>query len=185
MAMSFFSPRGSRDPAPDAQTFWNWMGPQAVDQSLRQAISMCWMMLPKEKKTVAGVEEVMRRVVDRAVADFNEDAATFVLPQFPPGTAEPRNRAEEEQHTAANCAVSVVDGCDNAWLDVTEGDSTKGSLDMFGPQMVDTSVRAAISTCWMMLPPDKKNAETVAAKICKLVDRALASLREDAAAFGT
>ena len=52
-------------------------GPQAVDQSLRQAVSMCWMMLPEDKKNVDAVEREVRRLVDRIIADMREDAAAF------------------------------------------------------------------------------------------------------------
>jgi len=55
---------------------------------------------------------------------------------------------------------------------------------MFGPQHVDQQIRQAIATCWMMLPDDKKNPDAVAAEIRRLVDRALANLKEDAQAFG-
>jgi len=55
---------------------------------------------------------------------------------------------------------------------------------MFGPGGVDQQVRAAISTCWMMLPEDKRNPEAVAAEIHRIVERAPANLKEDAEAFG-
>lgn len=55
---------------------------------------------------------------------------------------------------------------------------------VFGPQRVDQEIRQAISMCWMMMPDDKKNPDAVAAEIRRIVDRALASLREDAQAFG-
>ncbi|MGO9107932.1 MAG: hypothetical protein ACLP9L_01755 [Thermoguttaceae bacterium] len=52
-------------------------GPQAVDQSLRMAVSMCWMMLPDDKKNVDAVEREIRRLVDRIIADLREDAKAF------------------------------------------------------------------------------------------------------------
>ena len=55
---------------------------------------------------------------------------------------------------------------------------------MFGPHQVDLGIRQAISICWMMLPDDKRNYETVAAEIRRVVERALASLKEDGKAFG-
>ena len=65
------------------------MGPQAVDQLIRQAISMCWMMLPAESKNVESVEREIRRVVDRALNNLKEDAAAFGIAttQRPSGTA--------------------------------------------------------------------------------------------------
>ncbi|MGA2501922.1 MAG: hypothetical protein ABSH20_29625 [Tepidisphaeraceae bacterium] len=55
---------------------------------------------------------------------------------------------------------------------------------MIGPSGVDQQIRQAISTCWMMLPEDKKNPEALAEEIRRIVERALANLKEDATAFG-
>lgn len=52
-------------------------GPQQVDQAIRQAISMCWMGLPKEKRTVKEVDAQVRRIVDRALRDMHEDSKQF------------------------------------------------------------------------------------------------------------
>ena len=53
------------------------LGPQAVDQFIREAISTCWMMLPDNKKNVAEVESEIRRLVERALQNLKEDAHTF------------------------------------------------------------------------------------------------------------
>ena len=55
---------------------------------------------------------------------------------------------------------------------------------MFGPGHVDQSVRAAIQACWMALPKDRRNVEEVEKEIRRIVERALANFREDAASFG-
>jgi hypothetical protein len=72
--------------------------------------------------------------------------------------------------------------------ELTGDDNPEGNkqamLDMLGPQAVDGAIRQAISTCWMMMPDDKKNVAAVEAEIRRLVDRALANLQEDAKAFG-
>jgi hypothetical protein len=52
-------------------------GPQAVDHSLRMAVSLCWMMLPDDKKNVDAVEREIRRLVDRALRDMREDFDSF------------------------------------------------------------------------------------------------------------
>ena len=68
-----------------------------------------------------------------------------------------------------------------------EGDPKKMSAamrEMLGPQAVDQQIRQAISFCWQMLPEDKKNPEAVAAEIRRVVERALANLKEDAESFG-
>lgn len=56
-------------------------GPGMVDQQLRQAIQTCWWSLPKAKRTVAGVEAEIRRLVERALKDMREDAAAFGMDQ--------------------------------------------------------------------------------------------------------
>jgi hypothetical protein len=56
-------------------------GPGHVDQSVRQAIQMCWMMLPDSRKTVAELEKQFRRIVDRAIKDLRDDSRAFRLPK--------------------------------------------------------------------------------------------------------
>jgi hypothetical protein len=63
-------------------------------------------------------------------------------------------------------------------------DAVKKMRGMFGPQQVDQEIRQAITICWMMMPDDKKNPDAVAAEIRRIMERALASLKEDAKAFG-
>jgi hypothetical protein len=64
-----------------------------------------------------------------------------------------------------------------------EGDPKKAWQKMFGPAMVDQQIRQAISTCWMLLPEDRRNPENVAKEIRRIVERALTNLKEDAKAF--
>jgi hypothetical protein len=52
-------------------------GPQAVDQALRAAVSMCWMMLPEDRRSADVVECEMRRLLDRVIANLREDAKAF------------------------------------------------------------------------------------------------------------
>jgi hypothetical protein len=55
-------------------------GPGQIDQSVRQAIQICWMMLPQNAKTVDELEKQFRRIVERALRDLREDAGAFGLP---------------------------------------------------------------------------------------------------------
>lgn len=50
-----------------------------VDQTLRQAIMNCGMMLPEDKRTLAALEKEMYRLLKRAFEDTHEDAASFGL----------------------------------------------------------------------------------------------------------
>jgi hypothetical protein len=59
------------------EDFAKFIGPGQIDQTIRQAIQHCWMMLPKEKKSVDEVEVQIRRVVDRALQNLREDAKAF------------------------------------------------------------------------------------------------------------
>jgi hypothetical protein len=56
--------------------------------------------------------------------------------------------------------------------------------EMFGPGHVDQTVRSAIQACWMALPKDRRNVDEVEREVRRIVDRAIANFREDAAAFG-
>jgi hypothetical protein len=50
------------------------LGPQAVDQTARQLLAMCWMVLPPERRNPTEVDKEVRRIVERALKDFKEDA---------------------------------------------------------------------------------------------------------------
>jgi hypothetical protein len=63
--------------------FASAMGPAFLDSYIRQAIQMCWMGLPQERRTVAEVETQIRRLVDRALQNLREDAAAFGLENLP------------------------------------------------------------------------------------------------------
>ncbi len=54
-------------------------GPAQMDVFIRQAIQVCWMMLPNDKKTVDELEKQLRRIVERAIKDLREDADAFGL----------------------------------------------------------------------------------------------------------
>jgi len=49
------------------------MGPGAVDLHIRQAIHLCWTIMPAERKSIDEVEKEFRRLVDRALRDVRED----------------------------------------------------------------------------------------------------------------
>lgn len=57
--------------------FQKLFGPTQVDQMIRQAISMCWMGLPVQKKAIDEVEKQISRMVQRALDDLREDATAF------------------------------------------------------------------------------------------------------------
>ena len=59
------------------QSMKGLMGPGAVDACLRQAIMMCWTMLPQDKRSVKHVAAEVRRLLDRALSNLQEDAEEF------------------------------------------------------------------------------------------------------------
>ena len=75
MAFEKFDP----DDAEASKRMRAFFSPQQVDQQIRQAIQFCWMALPPEKQNVAEVESQIRRIVDRALKDLLDDAASFGL----------------------------------------------------------------------------------------------------------
>ena len=62
---------------PDSNSMRKLMGPGQIDQLVRQAIQMCWMILPDGKKTAAQLEVEFRRIVDRALRDLHDDEKAF------------------------------------------------------------------------------------------------------------
>ncbi len=68
------------DPQQVAKGMRDMLGPQALDNAIRQAISVCWVMLPDENKNIAFVETEVRRVVERALKDLKDDASVFGIP---------------------------------------------------------------------------------------------------------
>ena len=65
---------------PDAaQQMRQVFGPGQVDEQIRQAIHLCWMMLPEDRKTVDELEKQILRIVAPALKDLREDAGQFGL----------------------------------------------------------------------------------------------------------
>lgn len=63
--------------ADQARQMAQLFGPGHIDQTVRQAIHHCWMALPAERRTPDGVDKQIRRIVDRVLRDFREDAEHF------------------------------------------------------------------------------------------------------------
>jgi len=73
--------RFSKDDPDAAKKMRALLSPGQVDQSVRQAIQMCWMMLPDDGKSIDELEKQFRRIVDRAIKDLREDARAFDIPE--------------------------------------------------------------------------------------------------------
>lgn len=64
-------------PAGESFPFGGLLGPQSVDNAIRQAMSLCWMLLPAERRTVSDLRTEMLRITERALSNLEEDAARF------------------------------------------------------------------------------------------------------------
>ena len=62
-----------------AKTMRDMFGPGQVDQQFRQAVHICWMTLPENRKTIDELEKQVRRIMERAFKDLREDASEFGL----------------------------------------------------------------------------------------------------------
>ncbi len=73
-AMKTVQQSWAEDPVQGHRAF---MCPGTIDLAIRQAILQCWMMMPRRRRTVEGVEAELRRVFERAIANLKEDAAAL------------------------------------------------------------------------------------------------------------
>ena len=79
---AFFSHCGGGDESEESrkqrsEAMRDMFSPAQVEQTIGSAISVCWMMLPAEKKNVATVVAEMRRIFERSMKNLEEDAAAF------------------------------------------------------------------------------------------------------------
>jgi hypothetical protein len=51
--------------------------PAHLDQSIRQAVQLCWTVIPKDRRTIEELNQQFRRVAERALRDFAEDKTAF------------------------------------------------------------------------------------------------------------
>ncbi len=53
------------------------IGPCSVDSMIREAVKLCWILLPKEARSPEGLRRQILRLVDRALKDMKDDAEAF------------------------------------------------------------------------------------------------------------
>ena len=68
---------------PSPAAFFENLLPHAVDGHLRQALVLCWMMLPRGKRDIADVQQVVSDIFQRNMAAWEQDHVTFT--KGPPG----------------------------------------------------------------------------------------------------
>jgi hypothetical protein len=65
------------DSTEDSDNMRSMFSPTQVDQTVRQALQICWMMLPNDRRSPEVVEAEFRRIAERAIRDFKEDHKAF------------------------------------------------------------------------------------------------------------
>jgi len=66
-----------------ASAIKGWAGEAPIDLAIRQAIRLCSMMLPKEKRTVEHVTEIMEHLLHRGLDDLHKNAKAYGLAESP------------------------------------------------------------------------------------------------------
>lgn len=69
---------------PDEDDEWNRhfreeLGPKAVDEWLKQAVRVTWLLLPKDKRNVDELKSLMQGILDRIIRDMEKDRRKFDL----------------------------------------------------------------------------------------------------------
>jgi len=64
-----------KKPSPEA--FFQDLLPHAADGHMRQALVLCWMMLPRGVRSLAAVHDVFTRIFERTMQAWDEDNQTF------------------------------------------------------------------------------------------------------------
>ena len=135
-----------------------WVAPHGVRSSLSQVISTAWMFSPPENKSVAGVRRTAEQIVAEAVGWWR--------PLEKPNLEQMLSQPDEPD---APTALNPAEGL---------------KLDDFkGLDPARFAARNALMTCWMALPPERRNDDEVERIVRLLLDRCLAALDEDAALF--
>jgi hypothetical protein len=75
--MAMYSVKSGKDAEKAAAAMAKMLGPGQVDQTIRQAIRLCWMSLPPKRKNVKELEKQVRRIFERALRDIREDSKHF------------------------------------------------------------------------------------------------------------
>ena len=56
-------------------------GPSGVDAMLREAVKICWAIMPTERRSAEEVAQEIRRLIERVLRDLKEDATAFGFPK--------------------------------------------------------------------------------------------------------
>lgn len=55
------------------------IGPDAVDRCIRQAVGLCWGLLPRHRRNTREVKKEIQRIVERVLQNLDEDKEAFEL----------------------------------------------------------------------------------------------------------
>jgi len=84
MALQTFGNTPGEDPEKTSKAMRQFTGPHAIDYMMRQALMTCWMLLPEGQKNAQALKSELQRILDRAIANFQEDATAFGYDSPPP-----------------------------------------------------------------------------------------------------
>jgi len=63
---------------PSPAAFFENLLPNAADQYVRQAMVLCWMMMPRRGgRDLADVRRIVSQIFERNIASWNQDESTF------------------------------------------------------------------------------------------------------------
>ncbi len=61
----------------DLRKLMDESGPWVLDSLVRQAFTMCWMMLPKKKRSTQMVVDILTKLFERNIQNFLADGEIF------------------------------------------------------------------------------------------------------------
>lgn len=137
-------------------------GPSVVDQSLRTAVQECWMTEISNNPTVESVEATMRGRLDQLLRHVRTHPDWMGHESIKRILADAGIRDESSSELAG-----IVEGIASQFV----GESPYGSL-LFSARL-----------CWMSLPADQRDMQSLERHMRRLMERILANNREDAEAF--
>jgi len=77
MAVHIVEATSSGDDDGGKHSMESFYGPGQVSQIACLLIQTCWRVMPKERRNVEEVEKEVRRIMERALANFREDVKSF------------------------------------------------------------------------------------------------------------
>lgn len=127
-----------------------------VDQSIRRAVQLCWMLQP-EVESLDEIEKLFRSIYRNYLTDLLDQD------DLVPNRENPDASGLFAEHFKEELAEELSE--------------------QMSPQWVEFNLRQAVQHLWISLPPQKVSSEEIVKQLNRLVDRVFENAREDEAAF--